>query len=164
MATTTSTTNVGETHFSRLWRKDGNLRYGVAMTNIIITLNIAAIVYINMTKPKIHVDDLVLEYVLCFGMFYMTTIMLSCACWFMAMDHDEDAGCYLAGRIGHTLGFSMFLGFLYAISPRLALYFGLPCLLWFIPAMIAPWFPCGTWWNFAKQPQPQPQSTVADIV
>ncbi|CAL9224486.1 unnamed protein product [Arabidopsis halleri] len=73
-----------------------NLRYDVAMSSIIIILNIAA---------------------------------TFCICWFKAIENVLASKAYFVGRICHTLGFCVFLDLLYSISPHLALYFGLPCLL-----------------------------------
>lgn len=139
-------------------RTNGHLRYDVAMNTFIITLIIEAVLHMmTLRAHKIPLDDNV-EGLLCtFITAYLCVISINCALW-----ASEDEEClpaiYIMGRLGHTLGFCIFLCLLYSIS-HLAMYVALLGLLWFLPAMFTPCCPClwrgeSAWWNFVKKPQP----------
>ncbi|EOA18686.1 hypothetical protein CARUB_v10007261mg [Capsella rubella] len=125
----------------RVWWMNKNLRYDVAMSSIIIILNIAAIVYMITHKIPLSRDTLAIE----------NNILALKATTF--------------GRIYHLFGFCVFLELLYLISPPLALHFGLPCLLYSVAVIIAPGCPhlwkglCNRvqelrdWWKHVNQPQ-----------
>ncbi|EFH45067.1 hypothetical protein ARALYDRAFT_494170 [Arabidopsis lyrata subsp. lyrata] len=84
------------------------------------------------------------------------------------MDQDRKNGSNVrdgVSHICHTFGFCNFFNLLYSVSPHLALYFGLPCLLGFVAVMIAPGCPY-LWeglcnkvqelrdkWKYVKRPQ-----------
>ncbi|XP_019085672.1 PREDICTED: uncharacterized protein LOC109126508 [Camelina sativa] len=151
-------TIVHEPALPRTWRTDGNLRYEVAMNSIIITLNVAAILHMAMRTHQIPVDENVSGPVMIFTSTYALAILFNGLLWLEACD-DDSLLCvtYFVGRLCHTFGFCIFLCLIYSIS-HLTLYITLPCLLWFIPAMIAPccpqlWRGEPAWWNFVKQPQ-----------
>ncbi|VVA91104.1 unnamed protein product [Arabis nemorensis] len=162
----TSATMVHEApSLRREWRMNGG--YDVVMHMIIIILNIAAILY--MRKHKIPLDDQLWGPLIDFTACYFAGWLISCAFWCTAAIEDvslPEALCiaYIMGRVCHTLGFCIFLGLLYSISHRLPLYFGLPCSLWLLPAMIAPCCPClwrgeQAWWKFVNQP-PESADTI----
>ncbi|XP_020875623.1 uncharacterized protein LOC9304880 isoform X2 [Arabidopsis lyrata subsp. lyrata] len=82
-----------------------------------------------------------------------------------AIENVLASKAYFVGRICHTFGFCNFFNLLYSVSPHLALYFGLPCLLGFVAVMIAPGCPY-LWeglcnkvqelrdkWKYVKRPQ-----------
>ncbi|CAD5333351.1 unnamed protein product [Arabidopsis thaliana] len=82
-----------------------------------------------------------------------------------AIENVLASKAYFVGRICHTFGFCIFVDLLYSVSPHLALYFGLPCLLGFVAVMIAPSCPylwkglCNKvqelrdWWKHVNRPQ-----------
>lgn len=144
-----------------------NERYDVAMHMIIIVLNIAAILYMRM--HKIPLDDYLWGPCAAFTACYFTGLIISYGIWSIAIEDVSPSetlfAAYFMGRVCHTLGFCIFLGLLYSISHRLPLYFGIPCSLWLLPAMIAPCCPClwrgeQAWWKFANQP---PESADAIV-
>lgn len=143
-----------------------NLRYDVAMSSIILIINIAAIVYMITHKIPLNKADPALLILVVSIIFYVWFGIVSCISWVMAIENVRLASeAYVYGRIGHTSGFGIFLDLLYSISPHLALHFGLPCLLWFVAAMIAPCCPylwkglckrvqeLRDWWKLVNRPQ-----------
>ncbi|CAE6206985.1 unnamed protein product [Arabidopsis arenosa] len=150
----------------RAWWMNKNLRYDVAMSSIILIINIAAIVYMITHKIPLNKADPALLILVVSIIFYVLFGIVSCISWVMAIENVRLASeAYVYGRIGHTSGFGIFLDLLYSISPHLALHFGLPCLLWFVAAMIAPCCPylwkglckrvqeLRDWWKFVNRPQ-----------
>lgn len=134
-----------------------NLRFDIAISSIIIILNIAAILY--MLTHKIPLDEQVIGPLIYIGLPYLYVCLLSFTCWGLAIKHgtSSDDAC-IAGRISHMLGFLVLLCLLYCISHNLAIHFGLPCLIWFLPAIIVPCHP-----SHREDSEEQPQSAV-DIV
>ncbi|KAH0885553.1 hypothetical protein HID58_061649 [Brassica napus] len=120
------------------WRMDGQLRYDIAMNTIIIILITDAVLHMTLRAHKIPLADNV-EGLLCtFVVAYVFVITTNCGYWLTASEEEVCLlGIYIMGRLGHTLGFCIFLCLLYSIS-HLAMYVALPCLLWLVPAMFAP--------------------------
>lgn len=146
-------------------RMNKNLQYDVAMSSIIIILNIAEIVYMITHKIPLSKASFVLPTLVTSIVYYVLAGMFSCIIWVKAIENVSASKGYFVGRICHTSGFGIFLDLLYSISPHLAIHFGLPCLLWFVAAMVAPCCPylwkelCNRvqelrdWWKFVNQPQ-----------
>lgn len=120
-------------------RKNKNLQYDVAMNSFIIILNIEAILYMRTHKIPLNIYDAEsLTFIVAFYFFFGAA---SCTIWVLAIKNVSLCEtAYIPGRICHTFGFGVFLHLLYYISPALfvRLNFGLPCLLWFVAAMIGP--------------------------
>ncbi|EOA26172.1 hypothetical protein CARUB_v10019610mg [Capsella rubella] len=131
------------------------------MNTFLIIINIEAIMYIR--SRVIPVDDgFMVSMALC-SVVYVPCCLINYLTWVFAITNVslcDDA--YIWGRIGHNMGFIIFLHLLYCISPYLALlaflHFGLPCWLWYIADMIGPSLcegiqALGVWWKFVNQPQ-----------
>ncbi|KAF3574198.1 hypothetical protein F2Q69_00063160 [Brassica cretica] len=73
--------------------------------------------------------DLVMSFIL---------IILNRVAWFGPIVLVEAYDMYIVGRICHIFGFAILLHLLYCISPRLTLWSGIPCSLWFLAAFIEP--------------------------
>ncbi|CAA7055641.1 unnamed protein product [Microthlaspi erraticum] len=150
----------------RTWWSNKNLQYDVAMSTIIIIINIAATVHMITHKISFNKDFLVTYMMAWFVPFYIIFGIFSCILWFMAIEDvkQSEAALYV-GRFAHTMGICIFFELLYCISPHLALRFGVPGLIWFVAAMVAPCCPymwrglCQTvqdikdWWKHVNQPR-----------
>ncbi|CAF1858732.1 unnamed protein product [Brassica oleracea var. botrytis] len=104
------------------WRMDGQLRYDIAMNTIIIILITDAVLHMTLRAHKIPLADNV-EGLLCtFVVAYVFVITTNCGYWLTASEEEVCLlGIYIMGRLGHTLGFCIFLCLLYSIS-HLAMY------------------------------------------
>lgn len=136
-----------------------NKVYDLVMGTIIIILNIVAMKYIIINKILFTTGSQFLTLSSISALFYIFTGQV--------LGSMDSPYSYFIGRTLHTLGFGCFLDFLYCISPHLALYFGLPCLLWFIVFMIGPCIctivqKLRDWWKFGTISQSA--SDVANIV
>ncbi|CAH8330283.1 unnamed protein product [Eruca vesicaria subsp. sativa] len=147
-----------------IWWTNRHLWYDVAMNTIIIILITDAVLHMTLRAHKIPLDDNIEQsgavYMLAAA--YGLVTYINFASW-MTKDEEWLLAIYIMGRIGHTLGFCIFLCLLYSIS-HLAMYIALLCFLWLVPAMFAPCCPClwrgePAWWNFVQKPQ----STVAIV-
>ncbi|CAA7055648.1 unnamed protein product [Microthlaspi erraticum] len=123
----------------RTWWMNKNLQYDVAMSSFIIIINIVAFVRVITYKIPFYNDENQLPLILVFVMFYILSGIVSCNLWVRAIEDVNSSQVALyVGRICHTLGFCIFFGLLYCISPHLALRFGVPGLIWFVAALVAP--------------------------
>ncbi|ESQ30664.1 hypothetical protein EUTSA_v10012097mg [Eutrema salsugineum] len=129
----------------RTWLSNKNLQYDFVMSIILIILNVTAIIY--LTQHKIY-------------------FFSSCVYWSIAITNVEASDLYMTGRISHIGGLGILLTLLYSISPRLALWFGLPSSLWVLAAFIAPLYTfclapalkevsedTRAYWKFINEPQ-----------
>ncbi|CAA0275122.1 unnamed protein product [Arabidopsis thaliana] len=121
------------TSLFRIWWTNKNLQYDIVMTCILIILNIAANLYMTHHKIPLTADESSLTVCL---LIYLVCGMMSFMGWCMAMTAVEGYDMYICGRIGHIFGLSVLLHLLYSISPSLALWFGIPSLLWVFAAFI----------------------------
>ncbi|CAA7055644.1 unnamed protein product [Microthlaspi erraticum] len=152
----------------RTWWMNKNLQYDVAISSCIIIINIVAIVHMITHKIPFYDDDQV-HLILVFVIFYIFSGMVSCKFWVRAIEdvHATEVALYV-GRICHTMGFCIFFGLLYCISPHLALRFGVPGLIWFVAALVSPCCPSfpsiwsglcqkvqeqRDWWKYVNQPR-----------
>ncbi|XP_006393379.2 uncharacterized protein LOC18010971 [Eutrema salsugineum] len=147
----------------RTWLSNKNLQYDFVMSIILVTLNVAAIIY--MIQHKIPFTACIITLVYCTGL-YFSFGLFSCLFWFQAITDVEASNLYMTGRIGHICGLGILLHLLYSISPRVALWFGLPSSLWVVAAFIAPLYTMclasafkkvsedtRAYWKFINEPQ-----------
>ncbi|CAA7055645.1 unnamed protein product [Microthlaspi erraticum] len=150
----------------RTWWMNKNLQYDVAMSSCIIIINIVAILHMRTHNIPFTSNDDLSVLMMMFVMFYISSGIGSCISWIVAIEHDEALEPALfIGRFCHTMGFGIFFILLYCISPHLALRFGVPGLIWFVAALVAPCCPsiwrclCQTvqelrdWWKYVNQPR-----------
>ncbi|CAA7055647.1 unnamed protein product [Microthlaspi erraticum] len=153
----------------RAWWTNKNLQYDVAMSSLILIINIVAIVHMRTHNIPFNNEYDQVSAMTLFVMFYISSGIGSCISWIVAIEHDEALEPALfIGRFCHTMGFGIFFILLYCISPQLALRFGVPCCIWFIAALVAPYCPsfpsiwsclCQTvqelrdWWKYVNQPR-----------
>ncbi|KAF8109882.1 hypothetical protein N665_0089s0003 [Sinapis alba] len=136
-ATMPTSTTVLQTYPSlfRTWWTNKNLQYDLVMNFILIILNVAAILYMKHHKIPFTTSNAYFQ--LCI-IFYIVSGFGSCLVWSWAIFVVEAYDMYIIGRICHIFGFAILLQLLYFISPRLTLWFGIPCSLWFLAALIEP--------------------------
>ncbi|CAA7055578.1 unnamed protein product [Microthlaspi erraticum] len=151
----------------RTWWSNKNLQYDVAMSIIIIIINIAATVDMRTHNHKSPFDkDDPDKLMTLFIILYIISGIVSCIVWVMAIENVTLSGlASFYGRLSHISGFCMFFKLLSCISPHLPLLFGVPGLIWFVAALVAPCFPfiwkglcqtvkeLGDWWKYINQPQ-----------
>ncbi|CAF2050343.1 hypothetical protein HID58_036361 [Brassica napus] len=99
-----------------------------ATAKIIINLNCCCRTNKNLQY------DLVMSFIL----IILNVAAILCLVWSAAIVLVEAYDMYIVGRICHIFGFAILLHLLYCISPRLTLWFGIPCSLWFLAAFIEP--------------------------
>ncbi|VVB00673.1 unnamed protein product [Arabis nemorensis] len=155
-------TNVAATKptLLRAWWMNKNLRLDLAMSSIIMILNIEAMFY--MRTHKVVPLDLGSSGLLpLFVPFYILFSLISCICWVSGItDVNFCEGGYACGLVSHIFGLCVFVNLLYHISPQLALYVGINlglCLLWLVAIMSGPYLWYGVqavrgWWKFVNQP------------
>ncbi|KAJ4889866.1 membrane protein [Raphanus sativus] len=133
MTDTTVADATPTTTLFRTWWTNKNLQYDLVMSFILIVLNVAAILYITHHKIPFTANNLLFQFCICsYGFSGLGSFMG----WSWAICVVEAYDMYIFGRTCHIFGFAVFLHLLYFISPRLTLWFGIPCSLWFLAAFI----------------------------